>query len=192
VRALATNPEKAKLPAEVEVVRGYLGCVESLPAALEGVDRMYLAPLEETVRECVVLAAEAGVQHIVDLSGGKDTWWASVAVAVEESGVAWTHLAPGEFMANMLIWAEQIRGTGEVRDGYPNAANARSLRWSPRWASSRGGTSTGCGSSRSSRSRSRRPSRSSPGGPARRSRSGRRETWAGSDEIRGRRQSPGA
>jgi uncharacterized protein YbjT (DUF2867 family) len=124
VRALANNPVKAALPPEVEVVRGYLGRVETLPAALEGVERMYLAPMEETVRDVVALAAEAGVQHIVDLSGGKDTWWASVAVAVEESGVAWTHLAPGEFMNNMLMWAEQIRTTGEVRDGYPNAANA--------------------------------------------------------------------
>ena len=124
VRALTDNPRKAALPSGVEVVRGYLGRVETLPAAFEGVQRMYLAPLEETVREAVALAAEAGVQHIVDLSGGKDTWWASVATAVEESGVAWTHLAPGEFMDNMLMWAEQIRTTGEVRDGYPGAANA--------------------------------------------------------------------
>jgi uncharacterized protein YbjT (DUF2867 family) len=124
VRALTANPEKARLPSDVEVVRGYVGRVETLPAALEGVERMYLAPLAETVCEVVTMAAEAGVQHIVDLSGGKDTWWASVATAVEESGVAWTHLAPGEFMDNLLMWAEQIRTIGEVRDGYPNAANA--------------------------------------------------------------------
>jgi len=124
VRALTNYPEKAALPPEVEVVRGYLGRVETLPAAFEGVEKMYLAPLEETVREVTVLAAKAGVQHIVDVSGGKDTHWASVAIAVEESGVPWTHLGPGEFMDNMLMWAEQIRTTGEVRDGYPDAANA--------------------------------------------------------------------
>jgi uncharacterized protein YbjT (DUF2867 family) len=124
VRALTNKPEKAALPPEVEVVRGYLGRVETLPAAFEGVEKMYLAPLEQTVREVTVLAAKAGVQHIVDLSGPKESWWGPVAMAVEESGVAWTHLSPGEFMDNMLMWAEQIRTTGQVRDGYPDAANA--------------------------------------------------------------------
>src|ERR1700754_926518 len=124
VRALTNNPVKAALPPEVEVVEGYLGRVETLPAALAGVDRMYLAPLEDTVREVVSLAAEAGVSRIVDLAGGKATWWAGIEVAVEESGVDWTHLEPGEFMDNYLMWAEQIRTTGTVRDGYPDAAAA--------------------------------------------------------------------
>jgi uncharacterized protein YbjT (DUF2867 family) len=124
VRALTNNPEKAALPPEVEVVRGYLGRVETLPAALEGVERMYLAPLETTVRETVALAAEAGVRHIVDLAGPKDSWWAPIEEAVEESGVPWTHLEAGEFMENSLIWADQIRATGVVRDGYPQSANA--------------------------------------------------------------------
>jgi uncharacterized protein YbjT (DUF2867 family) len=124
VRALTNKPEKAALPPEVEVVRGYLGRVETLPAAFEGVEKMYLAPLEQTVHEVTALAAKAGVQHIVDVSGSKESWWGSVATAVEESGVAWTHLAPGEFMDNRLMWAEQIRTTGQVRDGYPDAANA--------------------------------------------------------------------
>ncbi|GAA1292694.1 NmrA family NAD(P)-binding protein [Pseudonocardia aurantiaca] len=124
VRALTTNPEKAKLPPEVEVVEGYLGRVETLPAALEGVERMYLAPLESTVREVVALAAKAGVRHIVDVAGSKDSWWGSVEVAVEESGVPWTHLEPGEFMDNYLMWAEQVRTSGTVRDGYPDAAVA--------------------------------------------------------------------
>jgi uncharacterized protein YbjT (DUF2867 family) len=124
VRALTNKPEKAALPPEVEVVRGYIGRVETLQGVFDGVEKMYLAPLEETVREVTALAAKAGVQHIVDVSGPKDSWWASVATAVEESGAAWTHLSPGEFMDNMLMWAEQIRTTGEVRDGYPDAANA--------------------------------------------------------------------
>jgi uncharacterized protein YbjT (DUF2867 family) len=124
VRALTNNPEKAALPPQVEVVRGYLGRVETLRGAFDGVEKMYLAPLEETVREVTTLAAKAGVRHIVDVSGPKDSWWGPVATAVEESGAAWTHLSPGEFMDNLLMWAEQIRTTGEVRDGYPEAANA--------------------------------------------------------------------
>ncbi|OLT19320.1 hydroxylase [Pseudonocardia sp. CNS-139] len=124
VRALTNHPERAKLPPEVDVVRGYLGAVETLPAALEGVERMYLAPLETTVREVTGLAAKAGVQHVVDLAGPKDSWWGPIEVAVEESGVAWTHLEAGEFMDNTLSWADQIRTTGQVRDAYPGSANA--------------------------------------------------------------------
>lgn len=125
VRALTNNPEKAALPPGVEVVRGYLGRVETLHGVFDGVEKMYLAPLEKTVREVTTLAAKAGVRHIVDVSGPKDSWWAPVATAVEESGAAWTHLSPGEFMDNSLMWAEQIRTTGQVRDGYPDSANAQ-------------------------------------------------------------------
>jgi uncharacterized protein YbjT (DUF2867 family) len=123
VRALTNNPEKAALPPEVEVVRGYVGRVETLHGVFDGVEKMYLAPLERTVREVTALAVKEGVRHIVDVSGPKETWWGPVATAVEESGADWTHLSPGEFMDNMLVWADQIRTTGEVRDGYPEAAH---------------------------------------------------------------------
>ncbi|MEQ7128448.1 NAD(P)H-binding protein [Actinopolymorpha sp. B11F2] len=124
VRALTNKPEKAALPMEVDVVKGYIGRPETLPPALEGVDRMYLAPLTETVHEVLALARTAGVQHVVDLAGPEGNWWHAIEVAVEESGVAWTHLDAGEFMENSLIWADQIRTTGQVRDAYPDAANA--------------------------------------------------------------------
>jgi uncharacterized protein YbjT (DUF2867 family) len=124
VRALTANPARAALPAGVEVVKGYLGWLETMPAALDGVDRMYLAPLPQTVREVVALARKAGVQHIVDLAGAEGTGWRVVEEAVEESGIAWTHLEAGEFMTNTTVWAEQIRSTGTVRDAYPTAADA--------------------------------------------------------------------
>jgi uncharacterized protein YbjT (DUF2867 family) len=124
VRALTNNPKKAALPAEVEVVEGYLGRPETLPAALEGIERMYLAPLPETVHDVVALAKRAGIGRIVDLSGEKGSWWYPVVEAVEASGIEWTHLWAGEFMTNSLIWADQIRRTEIVRDAYPNAANA--------------------------------------------------------------------
>ena len=124
VRALTNNPAKAALPPEVNVVKGYIGRPETVPPALEGVDRMYLAPLVETAREVVALAKEAGVQHIVDLAGPEGNWWHPIEEAVEESGVGWTHLDAGEFMINTLMWAEQIRTTGTVRDAHPLAANA--------------------------------------------------------------------
>ncbi len=123
VRALTTNPRKAAFGPDVEVVKGYLGSPETLPAALEGVESMYLAPLEDTVREVTALAQQAGVRHIVDLAGPKDSHWGVIAEAVEESGVAWTHLEPGEFMDNFLVWADQVRA-GTVHEAYPEAANA--------------------------------------------------------------------
>jgi uncharacterized protein YbjT (DUF2867 family) len=43
---------------------------------------------------------------------------------VEASGVPWTHLEPGEFMTNTLVWARQVRSAGEVRDAWPRAASA--------------------------------------------------------------------
>lgn len=83
IRALSNNPAKAALPPDVEVVEGYLGRLSTLPAALEGVDRLYLAPLPRTVREVVALAADAGVERIVSLTssnadmeaaGDSSTW----------------------------------------------------------------------------------------------------------------------
>lgn len=124
IRALSNHPERTAFPPEVEVVKGYLKRPSSLPAAFEGVDRMYLAPLLETVTEVVESAHQAGIEHIVDLSGDDTTDWQPIAQAVENSGAGWTHLYTGEFMENTTIWAAQIRATGEVREAYPDTANA--------------------------------------------------------------------
>jgi len=124
VRALTIDPKRAALPDGIEVVRGNIRRPETLGGVFQGVGRMYLAPSLDTVSEVVALARDAGVQHIVDLSGSADTDWLPIAEAVEASGVAWTHLAPGEFIENTFIWSDQIRNTGVVRDAYPDAANA--------------------------------------------------------------------
>lgn len=134
VRALTVDPRRAALPAGVEVVKGYIGRPETLPAALAGVDRLYLAPLPHTAPEVLRLAREAGVQYVVDLSSsnadeeaaGDPSGWHYYAVerAVEASGLAWTHLRPGEFMTNTLDWAAQIRATGVVRAPHGQAATA--------------------------------------------------------------------
>ncbi|MFF2083602.1 NAD(P)H-binding protein [Nocardia sp. NPDC058176] len=124
VRALTNNPGKAALPAGVEVAEGYLGRLDSLPPAFAGVDRMYLAPAPGNVSEVLALAREAGVRHVVDLSGEPESWWGSVCTAVEGSGLAWTHLWPADFMENTLMWAPQIRETGSVREPRPESASA--------------------------------------------------------------------
>ena len=132
VRALTNNPTKAALPAGVNVVEGYLGRLETMPPALEGIEVLYLAPLPHTAPQVLDLAKKAGVRRVVDLSSseadmeaaGDPSGWHYYAVekAVEESGLPWTHLRPGEFMTNTFGWAEQIRSTGVVRAAYGEAA----------------------------------------------------------------------
>ncbi|MFQ6227402.1 NAD(P)H-binding protein [Nocardia sp. NPDC002869] len=123
IRALTVDPAKAALPAGVEAVRGYLRRPETLPAAFDGVDRMYLASIPDGVDEVVEVARAAGVRHIVDLSGEPDSWWGAIATAVEASGIAWTHLWPGDFMENTGMWAQQIQETGAVREPDPGAGS---------------------------------------------------------------------
>ncbi|WP_432493141.1 NAD(P)H-binding protein [Kineococcus auxinigenes] len=124
VRALTVDPERAALPAQVEVVRGTVTQPSVLREALRGVDRLYLAPAPATAQRVVTAARRAGVRRVVDLSGEPDSWWGSVAAAVEAGGVPWTHLWPWDFMENALLWAPQIREHGTVREPWPQAASA--------------------------------------------------------------------
>lgn len=124
LRALTVDPARAGLPDGVEVVRGFLGRPGTLLAALAGVDRMYLAPLIETNAQTCRLAAGAGVRRIVDLAGAKGDHWQAIEDGVEECGVPFVHLEPGEFMTNARIWSAQLAAGDVVRDGYGSAANA--------------------------------------------------------------------
>src|SRR6185437_8704197 len=63
VRALARNPEAARLPPEVEVARGDLTAPESLDAALAGVDAVFL------VWTAAPEAAPAAVERIANRAG---------------------------------------------------------------------------------------------------------------------------
>ncbi|WP_432942230.1 NAD(P)H-binding protein [Kribbella sp. CA-253562] len=131
VRALTNNPGKAALPSGVEVARGYLGKPATLPAALDGVDTVYLAPLPAYVDEFVTAAQKAGVRRVVVLSGepaeyeaqGEPSTWHYYKVerAIEDGGFEWTHLRPGQFMNNTLDWAESIKAEGVVRGPYAAA-----------------------------------------------------------------------
>lgn len=124
VRALTVDPVKAALPAGVEVARGHFGRLASVEDALTGVDKVYLAPHPPSAAAFSQLAANSGVRHIVDMSGPKGAHWQAVEDGVEASGVPFTHLEPGEFTSNALLWAGQIRAGDVVRDAYPEVANA--------------------------------------------------------------------
>jgi uncharacterized protein YbjT (DUF2867 family) len=129
VRALTRNPGSARHPATVEVFQGDLSEPASLAPALAGIDRMFLFPVDETAREVVALAKQAGVTRVVDLSAASVTVGLHtnpVEQAVEESGLEWTHVRPCGFMANMLqIWAPSIRAERVVR--YPFADEPMNL-----------------------------------------------------------------
>ncbi|GGL14498.1 SDR family oxidoreductase [Planomonospora parontospora] len=123
VRALTRNPAAAGLPPQVEVVRGDLAEPGSVAPAFDGIDRMYLFPVDETAREVVAMAERAGVRRVVDLSAASVTAGLHtnpVEEAVEESGMEWTHVRPCGFMVNTLqIWAPSVRAERVVR--YPFA-----------------------------------------------------------------------
>ncbi|WP_117208823.1 SDR family oxidoreductase [Allorhizocola rhizosphaerae] len=120
VRALTRTPAKARFAPEVEVVDS---------ADFTGVDAVYLFPIEEQAQEWVDCAKAAGVTRIVDLSAASVTVGLHtnpVERIVEASGLAWTHVRPGGFMANMLqIWAPAIRAERVVR--YPFADEPMNL-----------------------------------------------------------------
>ncbi|WP_405062035.1 NAD(P)H-binding protein [Kribbella sp. NBC_01505] len=131
VRALTNKPARAALPAGVEVAQGYLGRPESLPAALQGIDMVYLAPLPAYVDDFVRCAREAGVRRVVVLSGepadyeaqgDPESWhYYRLERAIEEAGFEWTFLRPGQFMNNTLDWAPSIKAEGVVRAPYADA-----------------------------------------------------------------------
>ena len=122
IRALTKYPTKAQLPDGVTSVTGYLGEPDSLPAALDGVDRMYLAPLPETLQPTLDLIKKAKVEYVVALSGAGD--WQAHADTISASGLVNTQLGPGEFTDNFTIWSEQIKATRTVRDPYPSVVAA--------------------------------------------------------------------
>jgi uncharacterized protein YbjT (DUF2867 family) len=122
IRALTKNPAKANLPDGVTAVTGYLGDPDSLPAALDGVQRMYLAPVPSTLDVTLQLARKAGVEYVVALSGGAH--WQKHTDTIAASGLVNTQLGPGEFLENFAMWAEPIKATRTVREPYPNVVEA--------------------------------------------------------------------
>lgn len=131
VRALTTSPDKAALPSAVDVRTGFIGRPETLPDALEGVDVLYLPPWPDTVETVVELARQAGVRHVVVFSSLQaesendddlmHAHFRRVEVAVERSGLAWTHIRGGEYMTNFEHWFDRIRDHGVVPMPYPEA-----------------------------------------------------------------------
>ncbi|GGM80203.1 nucleotide-diphosphate-sugar epimerase [Longimycelium tulufanense] len=135
VRALTRNPARAGLPERADVVTGDLTRRHTLEPVLDGVDRVYLVAVLESeqvvehARSFLELAGKSGVKRVVFLStdavterrvGSYETHH-EVEQVIEESGLQWTHLRPGEFAANKLAtWGPSIRAENVVRNPYPD------------------------------------------------------------------------
>ncbi|NUT96760.1 MAG: NAD(P)H-binding protein [Saccharothrix sp.] len=133
-RALTRNPDKAGLPAGVETVKGDLARPDELP--LDGVTAVFLLAVLESVDAAGLAAAlldrARDLRRVVFLSSdavtaqrpGSYELHESVEKVVEASGREWTHVRPGEFMSNKLIWAGSIKQDNVIRHAYPDAPGA--------------------------------------------------------------------
>ncbi|BCJ38633.1 NAD(P)-dependent oxidoreductase [Actinocatenispora thailandica] len=122
IRALVRDPVKGaslrELPG-IEVVTGDMRVPGSLGAALDGVDRVLMissprGDMVDTQCRFIDAAKAAGVGHVVKLSGKESgtafdpqafrgtRWHLEIERYLEESGVAWTHLRPSQFMQTYL------------------------------------------------------------------------------------------
>jgi len=126
VRVFVRDPRKiADLGHQVEVAVGDFEQVETLEAALQGVDHLFLNTSSfgtQQNQNAIAAAQRAGVKHIVELStfgAGEpthaiDAWHHAKEQLLIDSGLEWTMLRPGQFMSNNLQWASSIKGQGAV------------------------------------------------------------------------------
>ena len=141
VRALVRNPDTARMPACVEMVRGDLAAPESLDACLEGVDAVFLvwtAPpataaaaverIAKHARRIVYLSAPIKTQHPLfqsSLPSPSSRLNVEIERLIEASGLQWTFLRPGMFAANAREWwAPQTRQGDVVKWPYLSAPTA--------------------------------------------------------------------
>jgi len=136
VRVTSRNPATAGFAPGTHVVAADLERPETLPAALEGVEKAFLYAKPDGIESFVAAARSAGVRHVVLLSSGavvaEDAernpiaqHHRAVEVAIEQSDLAWTFIRPGMFATNTRWWwATPIRTEGVVRVPYPDAQTA--------------------------------------------------------------------
>ncbi|GLZ77253.1 nucleotide-diphosphate-sugar epimerase [Actinorhabdospora filicis] len=128
VRALTRDASRASFPAGVEVAEGDLADPGTLTAALDGVTALHLIAIAgdnyqplQTAPEILKLAAEQGATRVTVLCGPTSQ---DVEDAARASGIDTTALYPVEFMSNLKEYAEQVRETGTVTDGFGDSLSA--------------------------------------------------------------------
>jgi len=139
VRALVRNPDRARFPPEVEVMRGDLTCPDTLDACLAGIDTVFLvwtapagaaAPalgrIAKHSRRIVFLSAPLKTPHPFFQQPNPSRVLAeNIERMIETSGLEWTFLRPGMFALNSRhFWGPQIRAGNVVRWPYLAAPTA--------------------------------------------------------------------
>ena len=127
-RVFVRDEQKARFRFQdrVEVWVGDLADQDSLKAALQGMDGLFLVnigpqiPLRDELAARVAKAA--GVKHIVKLSSmdvqhglAIGRWHEQGEAAIRASGVPFTFVEPTGFMSNLLAWAPSIKAESVVR-----------------------------------------------------------------------------
>ena len=145
VRAFVRNAEKArrKLGLSAELAIGDFADPQSLRAALEGTDALFLSCADDPRRvgwetAAIDAAAAAGVRRIVKLSTAAAApgspvafwdWHGQVEQHLRSSGADWTILRPTYYMSNLLAAAPQVSAEGRL---YAPAGTARIAMIDPR------------------------------------------------------------
>jgi uncharacterized protein YbjT (DUF2867 family) len=139
VRALTRNPHAANLPADVEAMAGDLSAPETLDAALQGIDVVFLvwvapfsaAPpaidrIAANARRIVLLTSPHRTPHpFFQQPNALRAVHAGIEELIQTSGAGWTFLRPGPFALNCLHWwGPQIKNGDVVRWFYASAETA--------------------------------------------------------------------
>ncbi|MRH92662.1 NAD(P)H-binding protein [Nocardia sp. SYP-A9097] len=136
VRLTSREPGAAGFPPGAEVVAADLEQPETLPAALDGAERVFLYAKPEGIDGFVAVAEAAGVRQVVLLSSGAVSlpdparspiaqMHIAVESAIEKSSLEWTFIRPGMFATNTLWWWQRsIREEGVARLPYPDSRTA--------------------------------------------------------------------
>ncbi|MGV9721861.1 NAD(P)H-binding protein [Nocardia beijingensis] len=136
IRAVTRDPDRADVPAGVEVARGDYTDVASMAKAMAGAEAAFVVGVlgpeyADLDRALIATARDAGVGRIVKLSaigtgdpglGRVGTWHMPGEQAARESGVDWTILRPSSFASNTLSWAAAIRAGRPVPNMTGDAA----------------------------------------------------------------------
>jgi uncharacterized protein YbjT (DUF2867 family) len=136
---MTRTPDTARLPPEVEIVRGDLTVPANLDEASRDVDTVFLlwtAPaaavasaierIATHARRVVFLSSPHNVPHpFFQQPNPVATMHADIERTIRASGLRWTFLRPGMFAGNTLLWwGAQIRAGNIVRWPYGDAASA--------------------------------------------------------------------
>ena len=128
VRAMARDPDGARLPPQVEVMRGDLTLPATLDRCLDGVDTVFLvwvappdaagpalAAIARRARRIVYLSAPLKTPHpFFQQPNPSRALTEQIERMIERSGLQWTFLRPGMFAANALRFWARPRSASET------------------------------------------------------------------------------